>query len=316
MICDIDTIEAARAAIAGKVRHTPVMGLELTRSKPPTGARVSLKLECLQVTGSFKTRGAMNKLLATPSQEIAGGGIVTASGGNHGMAVAYCAYAAGVEATIFVPENVSTAKVKKMETYGATVNVGGIDWFESNAAALEFSASKSVAYFHPFADPKVVAGQGTLGLELLDDLPDADAILLAIGGGGLISGISTAIRARRPEMAIIGVEAEGAPTLYASLKAGKVVELDEITTDVPTLACRKTDPAIYETVARNVDDIVLVSDTQLLAGARQLWFETGVAADLAGAAAYSALMAGVPALEEARHICVLVCGAGAEGCAG
>ncbi len=167
--------------------------------------------------------------------------------------------------------------------------------------------------FHPFADPLVVAGQGTLGLEILDDLPDMDAILIAIGGGGLASGMSAAIREKRPGVKIIGVEPTGSPTLKACLDAGRLVALDAVTSKVATLSCRKTDARIFEMVRRNVDDIVLVSDAEMLEAARWLWFEMGVAADLSGAASIAALRRGIPGLAGAKHVCALICGAGPEG---
>lgn len=308
----ISDIEAARERIAGRVRHTPVTPLDQLKSPPPTDARVTLKLELLQATGSFKARGAMNRLLATPKDEVARG-IVTASGGNHGLAVARTAWAAGVPATIYVPSNVSPAKVAKMQAWEAKVEIVGDEWSVSNAAALEHVEKAGAIYFHPFADPLVIAGQGTLGLEILDDLPDMDAILVAIGGGGLISGLSTAIRARRPGVRIIGVEPTGSPTLKACLDAGQLVELPEVTSKVPTMTCRKTEAINFEIVHKNVDDIVLVSDEEMLAASQWLWFEMGVAADLSGAASLAALRKGFPQLAGASHVCALVCGAGAEG---
>jgi threonine dehydratase len=300
-VIDIADIEAARERIAGSVRRTPVAALAQLKSPPPGDARVTLKLECLQVTGSFKARGAMNRLLGTPKHELRAG-IVTASGGNHGLAVARTAYAAGVPAVVFVPANVSPAKVAKMQAWNATVEVAGDEWSESNDAALKHAAETGAIYFHPFADPLVVAGQGTLGLEILEDIPDMDAILVAIGGGGLIAGMSTAIRARRPGVRIIGIEPEGSPTLKASLDAGHVVTLDAVTSRVPTMSCRRTDEQVFETVRRKVDEIVLVTDDEM-----------GVAADLSGAASLAALRKGLTALVKARHVCALVCGAGAEG---
>ncbi len=308
----IADIEAARRRIAGRVRRTPVTALDQLKAPPPTEARVSLKLECLQVTGSFKARGAMNRLLGAPPGEIEAG-IVTASGGNHGLAVARTAYVAGVPAAIYVPSNVSPAKVAKMKAWGARVEVVGDVFDQANAAALDYAAKTGAAYFHPFADPLVVAGQGTLGLEILDDLPDIDAILVAIGGGGLISGLATALRARRPGVKIIGIEPVGSPTLKASLDAGHVVTLPAITSRVPTMSCRRTDERIFEVVRATVDDVVLVTDDAMEAASRWLWFEMGVAADLSGAASLAALHQGIPALTGARHICALVCGAGAEG---
>jgi threonine dehydratase len=304
MIVGIADIEAARERIAPYVRRTPVTPLVQLKSPPPTEAKVTLKLECLQVTGSFKARGAMNRLLGTPKAETANG-IVTASGGNHGLAVARTAYAAGVPATIFVPSGVSPAKVVKMQAWNASVEVVGDEWTVSNEAALSFAREKGAIYFHPFADPLVVAGQGTLGLEMLDDMPDMDAILM--------SGAATAIRARRPGVKIIGIEPVGSPTLKACLDAGRLVALPEVTSKVPTMTCRMTDQRIFETVRDTVDEIVLVTDEAMAEASRWLWFEMGVAADLSGSASLAALRQGVPALAGARHICALVCGAGAEG---
>ena len=308
----IGDIEAARERIAPRIRRTPVVALDQLKQPVDIDARVSLKLELLQVTGSFKARGAMNRLLGAPDGEIAKG-ITTASGGNHGLAVARTAHVAGVPATIFVPSSVSPAKVVKMKAWNADVRIVGNAWDESNEAAHAFARESGAIYFHPFADPLVVAGQGTLGLEILEDLPDMDVILVAIGGGGLISGLSTALRARRPGVRIIGIEPVGSPTLKASIDAGHVVTLPEITSRVPTMSCRRTDDRIFEVVRRNVDEIVLVSDEAMADAARWLWFEMGVAADLSGAASLAALRQIAPDLRGSRHICALVCGAGPEG---
>jgi threonine dehydratase len=288
------------------------MALDALQSPVPTSARVTLKLECLQVTGSFKARGAMNRLRATPKEQISAG-IVTASGGNHGLAVARTAHAAGVPATVYVPSGVSPAKVTKMQAWGAKVEIVGDEWTESNRAALDFATTTGAIYFHPFADPLVVSGQGTLGPEILEDLPDIDAILIAIGGGGLIAGLSTALRALKSSVKIIGVEPVGSPTLKASLERGAVVTLPEVTSKVPTMSCRRTDERVFDVVRTNVDDVVLVSDAEMAEASRWLWFEMGIAADLSGAASLAALRKGLPQLTQARHICALVCGAGAEG---
>ncbi len=139
-----------------------------------------------------------------------------------------------------------------MQRWGARTEIVGKAWDESNAAALEFAKATGAAYFHPFADPLVVAGQGTLGLEILDDMPEIDTILVAIGGGGLISGLATAVAARRPDIRVIGIEPTGSPTLKASLDAGRRVTLPDITTKVPTMACRETDERIFEIVRKTV----------------------------------------------------------------
>ncbi|MHA1555030.1 MAG: threonine ammonia-lyase [Alphaproteobacteria bacterium] len=308
----ITDIETAQTRLADRVRHTPVLELSNLNRPLATGARITLKLECLQVSGSFKARGAMNRCLGVAKSETAAG-IVTASGGNHGLAVARTAHVMNVPAAVFVPQNVSPAKVDKMRKWGARVDIVGDDWSETNETALEFAEREGMAYFHPFADPLVMAGQGTVALEVLDALPDIDAIVIAIGGGGLMSGMSTALRARKPGVRIIGVEPMGSPTLKASLDAGEVVSLPDITSTIATMSCRRTDDAVFEIVRRNVDDIVLVEDQDMVEASRWLWFETGIAADYAGAAAVAALQRHPDAVGDAAHVCALVCGAGAEG---
>ena len=310
----IADIEAARERIAPHVRRTPVMRVSGVMDSLPTNAPVTLKLECLQVTGSFKARGAMNRYLSAPREEIANG-IVTASGGNHGLAVARTAHTAGTRATIFLPSNVSRAKLAKMKQWGAETRTVGNTFDEANSAALEYVKQTGAAYFHPFADPAVVAGQGTLGLEILDDMPNVETILVAIGGGGLISGLSTAVRARRPDIRIIGIEPVGSPTLKACLDAGKLVALPQVTTKVPTMACRQTDQKIFEAVSAHIQHIILVSDEQMERAARWLWFEVGIAADLSGAASIAAIQSGDPLIAQAKNLCALVCGAGTEGIA-
>ena len=307
----LDDIRAAAGRIAPHVRSTPTIEVAAV-SEPVTDARLMLKLECMQATGSFKARGATNKLLTLPRDELAQG-IVTASGGNHGLAVARAARLAGVPATVFVTESATAEKREKLKRWGAAVEVLGQVWNETNEAALAFAAEKSAAYFHPFADPAVVAGQGTVGLELLDAVPDIDVALVAIGGGGLISGMAVALKALKPSIRIIGIEPVGSPTLRACLDAGRLVRLDKVTSRVATMSCALTDAAIFETVRDHVDDIVLVSDDSMVEAARWLWFELGIAADLSGAAAIAALRSGVVQAGAGETIGALVCGAGPDG---
>ncbi len=308
----LSDVERAAEAIRPHVRRTPV--LALTGLKQPFGVKADIvaKLECLQVTGSFKARGAMNRLLATPKEKI-GAGLVTASGGNHGIAVARTAFAAGVPATIFLPSTASPAKLKKIRTWSAAVEVVGDVWDQSNAAALEFATRTGAEYLHPFADPLVVAGQGTVGLEILEQISDVDTILVAIGGGGLIAGILTAVKALRPQVRIVGIEPTGSPTLHACLAAKANVPLPAVTTKVATMACRQTDTRIYDIVQAKVDEILLVTDEAMEAAAQRLWFETGLAADLSGAASIAALAEHPAAFSSSKRICALVCGAGPEG---
>lgn len=307
---NIADIQAAADRIGGKVRYTPVIAADQFKA-PATDAHLTFKLEYLQVTGSFKARGAMNRLLATPTDQMARG-VVAASGGNHGLAVARAAFLAQVPATIYVPTNVSESKIDKLRQWEAEVVVVGDVWDETNLEALRHVERTGAAYFHPFADPLIVAGQGTIGLEVLEQCADIDTVVLAIGGGGLIAGVSTAIKALRPDVRVIGVEATGAPTLQRSLQAGKVVTLDKVTTSVPTLACARTDERIFELVRDQVDQLVLVDDEALRSAARWLWFEMGIAADLSGVAALAALHDKQLQFSRNERVCVVLCGAGPD----
>ena len=306
-------IEAAAGRIRGHVRRTPLVRADQLL-QAPTAAPLWLKLECLQVTGSFKARGATNRLLAADPASLARG-IVTASGGNHGLAVARAGHLARVTTTVFLPGNASPAKRTKLAGWGAEVRIEGTVWDESDRAARAFAEQTGAVYFHPFADPEVVAGQGTVALEIAEDLPEASLFLIAIGGGGLAAGMATAIRALQPKARIIGIEPVGSPTLQASLQAGQVVTLDAVTTTVPTMACGRTDPRVFDIIRRSVDEVVLIEDSDMERAAKWLWFELGLAADLSGAASVAALQSGRVVARDGDVVCGLVCGAGSDGLA-
>ncbi len=304
----LETIRAAAGQISGRVRRTPV--LEATALREPLApGSLLLKLECLQVTGSFKPRGALNKALGLEAPR----GLATASGGNHGLGVAYAASVLGLPATVFLPASTPETKALKLRSWGASVRVVGSVFDEANEAALAYAVAEGTTYVHPFADPAVISGQGTVALELLADAPDADTVLVAVGGGGLLAGIATALKALRPEIRVIGVEPVGAPTLHDSLEAGEPVTLERIETEAGTLAPLRSAALNLDLIAANVDHIALVDDEAMRQAARWLWFELGVAAELSGAAALAALMAGVyrPAVDE--RVIAVVCGAGADG---
>ena len=306
----IADIRAAAGRIAGKVRRTPL--LATTGLKSPLPGQVVLKLECLQVTGSFKARGATSKL-GTLTPDLLKRGIITASGGNHGIAVAYAGYLAKVPTTIYVPEGVSPLKAEKIKGYGAALAIAGRHWSESNTAALAHVEHDGLTYFHPFADNAVMAGQGTLGLEILAEDPAIDTFIVAIGGGGLIAGMASAIRQLKPSARVIGVEPVGAPTLHDSLRVGKVITLPAIKTAVLTLAPLRSDEMNFAVIKDTVEKIVLVTDDDMRAAAKLLWMELGIAADLSGAAGMAAILSGKYAPAAGERVCVLVCGAGADG---
>ena len=230
-----------------------------------------------------------------------------------GWGVAYAGWLAETPATIYLPRNTPRAKAEKLESWGAQVIVEGQVWDDANRGALAAADREGMTYFHPFADPDVIAGQGTVGLEILEDEQSMDTLLVAIGGGGLISGVSLAAKAGNPGIRVIGVEPVGAPTLYESLRAGHLVELAEICTAATTLAPRVSAPINLEIIQQNVDEIVLVTDEEMHEAARWLWFEMGVAAELSGAAALAALLAGKVRLARSNQVCALVCGAGNDG---
>lgn len=308
----LSDVEAARERIAGVARETPLWNAPVNRLPIPEAARLWLKLELLQVTGSFKARGAVNKARAL-SAEALRRGIITASGGNHGLAVAYVGSLFGVATTICLPENVNPDKVNRLRGLGATVVIDGATWDISNAGALACAASEGLTYIHPFADPLVAAGQGTIALEVLDAVPAIDTLLVAIGGGGLIAGIATAAKAIKPSIRIIGIEPVGAPTLKACVDAGAIVTLPKIETAAVTLAAGRTEPLNFEAVRQHVDDIVLVTDDEMRDAARWLWSEFAIAAELSGAASIAAIRNGAVTIMPGENVCALICGAGRDG---
>lgn len=305
----IDDVRAAAKRIEGLVRRTPMLPATLAHSPLPGNPTLNLKLECLQVSGSFKARGAMSTL-TTLDDAAKARGLITASGGNHGLGVAYAGHAAGVPVTIYLPGNTPPAKADNLRRWGADVHMHGDVWDDANQEALKVAERDGKTYIHPFADPAVIAGQGTVSLEVLADAPDTDVLLVSIGGGGLISGAAMAAKALKPEIAVIGIEPVGAPTLHDSVAAGELVRLDRIETKANTLAPRRSEAINLALIQENVDQIVLVSDEQMYEAARWLWREFGIGVELSAAAAIAALQAGVYAPAKDAVCTALICGTG------
>jgi threonine dehydratase len=275
------------------------------------GQEVSAKLENLQISGSFKIRGALNTVLGLPEEELERG-LVTASGGNHGMGVATAGAMTGTKTTIYLPENTPQSKIDKLRKIATEVVVEGAVWDDANALALA-AANKGMRYVHPFADASVIAGQGTIGLEILEDVPDLDVLLVAIGGGGLISGVASAVKAIKPDIKVIGVEAIGAPTLKTSLDAGELTTLAKIETQAGTLAPRRSEEINFNIITRLVDDILLVSDDEMKNAAKWLWQNVGLGVELSAAAAIAALQSGRHRTAPFEKTGVIICGAGPDG---
>lgn len=254
-----DVRQAART-IRGIAHRTPLYRSEYLSRR--FDANVFLKLECYQPIRVFKIRGAANKMLCLDSAQRAHG-VVAASSGNHGLAVAYVAKLLNTSATIVVPTSAVAEKVNAIKELGATVIHHGRSHAERYARALEIQKEQGATLVHPFDDPEVIAGQGTIGLEILEDLPDVDTILVPVGGGGLISGISIVAKSEKPDTKVYGVQSNEAPSMYESLRAGKPVRLDNTNTIADGLAPGEPGQVTFRIVKEHVDGILLTSDERI-----------------------------------------------------
>jgi threonine dehydratase len=301
-------IEAARERIAPYVRHTSLLPPPQLRSDLPP--QLQLKLENMQVTGSFKARGVFNNLLQLDAQQRERG-VIAASGGNHGLALAYGAWRLGLPATVYLPTGASADREARIGAWGARVIRHGAAWDDANTRAQAHAAEDGLVYIHPFDAEGTLIGQGTLGLELLDDVPEMDCVLIAIGGGGLIGGMGAAIKQRRPGVRIVGVEPVGAASMRHSLAAGQVELLPEVRTIADTLAPRAVSDHTLALAQRYVDEIALVDDAQMVAAMRWLWTECNQLVEPAGAAVLAALFSGAVSVDRHTHPVALICGGNA-----
>ncbi|MCG7394614.1 threonine/serine dehydratase [Microvirga sp. ACRRW] len=296
-------IEAAHARIAPHIRRTPVMNLNGAFGHP---GFLSLKLEFLQHAGSFKTRGAFNTLLSKPVPEA---GVAAASGGNHGAAVAYAASKLGVKARIFVPEISSPAKVAVIRSHGAEVVIGGARYADAQEACDRHIAESGALRIHPFAAESTITGQSTVGLEWEHDAPSLDTVLVAVGGGGLISGISSWWAGR---VKVVGVEPEGSRALHAALQVGKPVDVEVDSVAADSLGARNTGDLVHAICSRTVDHVALVKDEAIREAQRILWRDYRIASEPGGAAALAALISGAYKPQATERVGVLLCGANVE----
>lgn len=303
-------VRAAAARIRPYVRRTPTM--ELVGARQPLPWSVSLKLELLQVTGSFKPRGALNRMLQLPETERLRG-VVTASGGNHGQGVAYAGHVLGVPSHVYVPITAPQVKVNRIRGWGAEVHQVGEVYHHAYLAALEHAERGGLPYLHAYADRDVVIGQATTGLEFLEDHPNLEALLVAVGGGGLIAGIAAYAGQASPGTRILGVEPEGAATLYRALEAGQPVALDRLTSYASdALGATSVGEINLALAQRYVERVVLVTDDEIRAAQRYLWEEVRLVAEPGGAAALAALLSGRVEIPHRARVGVLVCGSNAS----
>jgi len=305
----VHKIESARARIATHVRHTPM--LPAPRLGEAQFPGVQFKLENLQVGGSFKARGVFNTLLQlTPTQRTRG--VLTASGGNHGLALAYAAHCLRMPAVVYLPARASANRRARIEKWGAQIFQHGQDWDDANIKALAHAHDTGMYYVHAFDAETTLAGQGTLGLELLADAPEVDCVLIGIGGGGLICGVATALKLRKPAVHVIGVEPAGAATMLTSVQAGSVTPLPATRTIADTLAPRSVSERTLALAQRYVDEIVLVEDAHMVAAMRWLWQECNQLVEPAGAAVVAALQQHPGLLKNYQHPVAVICGGNAD----
>lgn len=285
----IADIWEAHKLLKPRLHHTPLAPSRTLHDI--TGAEIYLKAENMQRSGSFKVRGASFKV-SRLDEEVRTRGVIAASAGNHAQGVAIAAAQAGVPCTIVMPEGAPLAKVMATQGYGATVVLHGMTYDDAYRHCLELQQESGAAFVHAFDDRDVIAGQGTLGLEMLSDLPDADALVVPIGGGGLISGIAIAAKALRPNITVIGVQAAGAASTRAALDAGKMHELSSITTIADGIAVKRPGDLTFEIISQLVDDVVVVEDEAIISAVLFLMERNKMLVEGAGAAGVAALLSG------------------------
>jgi threonine dehydratase len=293
----IADVERAATRIRGRVRRTPVFAAD---------DGVWFKLEQLQHTGSFKARGAFNRIIA--AGDAAAAGVVAASGGNAGLAVAYAARESGIAARVYVPATAPAVKVAKLRTLGASVELVGEKYADAYDAAAKHAADSGGLFCHAYDQPEVCAGQGTVGLELLAQA-EPDTILVAVGGGGLLAGIAAAVEGRAR---VVGVEPSTAPTLHAALAAGEPVPVEVSGVAADALGASRIGDIAFAVATRTGASSVLVDDAQIGQARAVLWDRYRLAVEPGGATAFAALLGGVYRPEPGERVAVVLCGANTD----
>ncbi len=298
-------IQAARERIRDHVFLSPCARSE-TLSRM-TGCQVYLKLENLQMTGSFKERGSFNKILQLGSAERAAG-VICASAGNHGQGLAHAARVSGIPAHVVMPDTTPLAKIRGNRELGANVILHGNNYDEAYAHALELQQRHGYTFVHAFDDEQVIAGQGTIALELLEQVAGLDAVVVPVGGGGLIAGVAAAIKALRPEVSVIGVETERMPAMLASRRAGRITRVDSVNTVADGISVARVGTLTFELAERHVDDIVTVSEEEIATAILTLLEREKTVAEGAGAAGFAALLHGDIGDLAGKRVVVLISG--------
>ena len=295
--------EAAYQHVRPHVYRTPMLTCRSLNEASGFDAR--LKAELFQRGGSYKIRGPLHKI-ARLSQAERDRGVICSSAGNHSQGVALAARQYGVRAVVVMAENATPAKVAATEGYGARVIQHGTIWDEANEKALELAESEGLTYVHPFDDPDLIAGQGTLGLEIVQDFPEVELVIVPIGGGGLLSGVAMAVKAAKPGARVVGVESSGAPAMKRSVEAGRRITLDEVDCVIDGLRVKRVGEHTRSVVSRFVDEIVTLPDARIFDAVLWLMTRAKLVAEGAAASPVAALLEGlVAAPPGAKTACIL-----------
>ena len=300
-------VEAARERVTGHVRRTPLLALNDT-----FGGTGWFKLEYLQHTGTFKARGAFNRIISASDEGSLDPrvGVVVASGGNAGLANAFAARALGVPATVFVPDGAPTVKVEKIRRYGADVVVGGSEYAAAYEAAIDHAKTTGAVYCHAYDQPAIAAGAGTLGLEILEDLAsEVDSILVAVGGGGLMAGVAAAAEGIA---SVVGVEPDTIPTLSTALAQGAPTDVNVSGVAADSLGARRIGDIAYAVATRTAVRSILVTDEDFLKARQVLWDEYRIVVELGAATAMAALTSGAYQPGNEKRFAVVLCGANTD----
>lgn len=298
-------IQAASGLLEGKVIRTPLVHSPTISAL--TGAEIYLKLECMQKAGSFKVRGATFRILSK-REEIGRGGVIAASAGNHAQGVAVAASLAGVPATIVMPSWVSLAKQEATTGYGARIILAGESLEESIEVAKRMAAEQDLTFIHPYDDPMIIAGQGTIGLEILSDLPDVQCVVVPVGGGGLIAGIATAMTALRPGIRVVGVQADACPSAREAIRAGHPVTVEARPTIADGIRVKRTGEIAFPIIRDLVQDIALVGEEDIVDAVLTLLERKKVLSEGAGAAPLAALLTGAVQVRPGEKVAAVISG--------
>lgn len=304
LMTSLQSIRAAAEVIAGRVHHTPLLSSRSLSER--AGCSVYLKAECFQKTGSFKVRGVFNRLHHLTDDERARG-VIGISAGNHAQALAYGATAEGIRSTVVMPAHASPTKVAASRAYGADVVLHGTV-FEAFEKMAQLRDERGLTLVHPYEDAQVIAGAGTTGLEIVEDLQDVDTVIVPIGGGGLIAGIAAAVKAMRPNTRVIGVEPEGAPAMLRALENDAPIRLESINTIADGLSAPIAGVITLAHVKSFVDDVVMVDDDALREAVMFVLERCKILLEPAGAAGIAALMAGAIPVKPAEKVVIVASG--------